>query len=93
MDDFRHHVAARIVIVEVPSAGSPEPPHRTKPPPYKRGAPTHWRPQTRPPNRKAAGLERMLREFQRQDEIVRDAMRPNAALMQQWLSGRVLIAR
>jgi hypothetical protein len=69
----------------VPAAGSPKTAREVKPR-YPRQTPHQpWRPATKPPNRKAEGLRRLLREFQRQDEIVKAMMTPSPDLMRAWL--------
>jgi len=82
--DFRHHRANRegpiVVIVPVPVGGSPEPQRSAKPLPYPRQGREPWRPQTKPPNRKAEVWRRFLDGIRRQDEAARAMHRPNAAL-------------
>ena len=46
-----------------------------------------WRPQRAiPTNRKAAALKQLLDYFQRQDQAVRELMRPDAALFKAWFN-------
>jgi hypothetical protein len=73
------HRAVQIVFVEVPSAGSPKSLREVKPLPFQRNPPTHWRPQRTIPS-KAAASKRLLDNFLRQDQIVREFMRPDAAM-------------
>jgi hypothetical protein len=90
MDSYRHHVATRpvVVFVPVPCGGSPEPLRRKPPPAYKRNQWSPWRPQRSiPTNRKAAArrMIELLRELDRRAEDARQMLRPNAALLKQWL--------
>jgi hypothetical protein len=74
--DHRHHRASRdvqVIIVEVPSAGSPAPLHRGKPPTYKRNQWSPWRPQTRPPS-KAEATKRLFDAINRNDQAAREYM-------------------
>jgi hypothetical protein len=90
MSDARHHHASRdvaVVFVEVPVGGSPKEANRQPPPRYPRNSRQPWRPRTKPPNRKAEGLRRLFGEFERQDRIVREMMKPDAAMLKAWMSG------
>ena len=91
MEGHHHHAQrdVQIVFVEVPSAGSNKTLREVKPLPFQRNHPSHWRPATRPPNRKAEGFRRMLDSFERQDRVVREFMQPNGALLKQWFASRV----
>lgn len=75
-----HAPATIVVLVPVPSAGSPEPARSAKPGPYPRQDRTPWRPATRPPNR-GEKLARFLDAIRRSDEAARQMLRPNAALL------------
>jgi hypothetical protein len=72
--DARHHIATRVVFVEVPAAGSPAPLNQSKPRPFKRNQWSPWRPQTRPPNRKAEAVKRLLRGIAENDQAAREFM-------------------
>jgi hypothetical protein len=78
MSDIGQRV--QVVLVPVPiEAGSPKVARDMKPGPYPQQRREHWQPRTSPPvNRKAEGLQRLLDEFQRQDRVVREMMRPGA---------------
>jgi hypothetical protein len=83
--DHRHHRASRdvpVIFVEVPVGGSPAPLHRGKPPRYPSAQRQLWRPADKPPR-----LRRLLEEFRRQDEIVREMMTPSPAGLRAWLRG------
>jgi hypothetical protein len=90
MDSYRHHVATRpvVVFVPVPCGGSPETWRRQPPPAYPVNQRSPWRPATRPPHRlsKAEALKRLLDEFRRQDQIVREMMTPRPDLLRAWLA-------
>ncbi len=94
MADARHHHAVRVIYVEVPVAGSPEPLRRSPPPAYSRNPPTHWRPQRTIPSRPApaksqAGLRRLvdiMRDLDRREALARRMLTPNAAILKAWLS-------
>jgi hypothetical protein len=83
VENFRHHRASRdvqVIIVPVPCGGSPAPTRRGKPGPYPRQERSYWRPADKPPRlSKAEALKRLLDEFRRQDEIVREMMTPSLA--------------
>jgi len=87
--DHRHHRASRdvqVIIIPVPAAGSPAPLHRSEPGPYPRQERGYWRPADKPPRlSKAEALKRLLNEFRRQDEAVREMMRPSPAGLKAWL--------
>lgn len=77
-EPFRHHRASReIIFVPVPCGGSPEPHRQAKPPRYPANPRSPWRPQRAIPSQgKAEALKRLLREFQRQDDVARDMLTP-----------------
>jgi hypothetical protein len=87
--DYRHHRASRevqVIIVPVPCGGSPEPLRRQPPPAYPVNRRQPWRPADKPPRlSKAEALKRLLDEFKRQDEIVREMMTPSPAGLKAWL--------
>lgn len=87
--DHRHHRATRdvqVIIVPVPVGGSPAPLHRGKPPRCPSTQRQPWRPADKPPRlSKAEALKRLLEEFKRQDEIVREMMTPSSAGLKAWL--------
>jgi hypothetical protein len=79
MSEARHHHAHReIIIVPVPCGGSPETIRQTKPGRYPRNQREPW---NGPPRRisKAESLARFLDNIRRQDQVVREMMRPDAA--------------
>jgi hypothetical protein len=81
----RHHAhAPGQVIVFV--GGSPEPLRRGKPAPYPVQHREAWRPRTKPPNRKAEALIRLLDGIRRNDEIARAMLTPRADLVRKWLA-------
>jgi hypothetical protein len=83
MDSYHHHVATRPVILVI---GSPAPLNRAKPPRYPSTQRQPWRPADKPPRlSKAEALKRLLDEFRRQDEIVREMMTPSPAGLRAWL--------
>jgi hypothetical protein len=90
--NFRHHRASRdgpvVVLVPIPVGGSPESIRQTKPRYPRQDRPPPWRPQRAIPTKrgKAAALQRLIDYFQRQDEIVREFMRPDAAMLKSWLA-------
>ncbi|HEY1864414.1 MAG TPA: hypothetical protein VGG77_12175 [Roseiarcus sp.] len=88
MSDSRHHLAVRVVFVEVPQAGSPQPLKWAKPPAYPHQHREVWRPRTKPPS-KAESLRRLLDYFNRQDQIVREMTKPNGALA--WRGGLMVV--
>jgi hypothetical protein len=72
----------QVVIVEVPSAGSPEPQRSNRPPAYPRNSREPWRPRTTPPmSRKAKALKNLVEAIAQQDEVVRSMMKPDLALL------------
>lgn len=73
MNDTRQ---VQVVIVEVPSAGTPEPQRSTKPGPYKRNSHEAWRPATRPPS-KAERLGRFLDSINQQEAELRKMLTPS----------------
>jgi hypothetical protein len=85
--DGRHHVATRreIIFIEVPTAGSPENARPVRPRQYRRNQLEPWRPALDIPRRlsKAERQARFLDAIRRQDEIVREHMQPDAALLRQ----------
>ena len=86
MTDFRRHVATRVIVVPVPyEVGTVKETHRVKPPAYRHGQREAWRPATRPPN-KAERIARWLDQMKRQEEIVREFMKPDATLLKAWLT-------
>ena len=92
MSDFRHHHASRdvqIVLVPVPVAGTVKETHRVKPGSYPRNRREAWRPATRPPN-KAERVARWLDQWKRQEEAIREMLRPDANLLKAWRSGMVV---
>ena len=95
MLDARHHHAhaPAVIVVPVPimvpyEIGSNKVLRQIKPPSYPSDRREAWRPARAIPGRrgKAAALQRFLDYMQRQDEIVREFMRPDAAAMQAWLN-------
>jgi hypothetical protein len=86
---YPHHVAhPAVIFVEVPVGGSPTPLHRGKPPRYPSTQRQPWRPADKPPRlSKAERLRRLLDEFRRQEEIVREMMTPSPAGLRAWLRG------
>jgi hypothetical protein len=88
-ENFRHHVATRreIIIVPVPyEIGTVKHTRTVHPPAYRHGQHQPWRPATRPPN-KAQRVARWLDQCKRQEEIVREFMKPDASLLKAWLGG------
>lgn len=90
MPNARHHHASRdgpvVVLVPIPVGGSPKSVREMKPNYPRQERLPHWRPATRPPS-KAERLARFLDTMRRQDEIVREFMKPDAALLKAWLAG------
>jgi hypothetical protein len=87
-DAYRHHHASREIIL-VPVAyevGTPRETHRVKPGRYPRDRREAWRPATRPPS-KAERVARWLDQWKRQEEAIRELLKPNAALLAEWRSG------
>jgi hypothetical protein len=83
MDSYHHHVATRPVVLVI---GSPAPLNRAKPPRYPSTQRQPWRPADKPPRlSKAEALKRLLDEFRRQDQIVREMMTPSPAGLRAWL--------
>ena len=72
------------LLVPVPVAGTVKETHRTKPPAYRHSQREPWRPATRPPN-KAERVARWLDQCRRQEEIIREFMKPDAAGLRSWL--------
>jgi hypothetical protein len=91
MSDYRRHTASRDVqIVLVPyEVGTPRETHRVKPGKYPRDRREPWRPATRPPN-KAERVVRFLDQCKRQEEAIREMLRPDANLLKAWRSGMVV---
>jgi hypothetical protein len=85
-DSYRRHVATRreIVFIEVPVAG-PAFGRQPKPARYPSQQRQPWRPATRPPS-KAERLVRWLDQCRRQEEAVREMLRPDAAGLAEWVS-------
>jgi hypothetical protein len=65
----------QVIFVEVPTGGSPETLRTVKPGKYPLQRREAWRPATRPPSKAAASV-RLLDSFMRQDQIVREMLRP-----------------
>ena len=87
MSEDRHRHANRdiiIVPVPVPVAGA-DWRKQIKPPNYPQQQRQHWNPRTTPPS-KAVASKRLLDAIVRQDQIVREFMRPDAAMIKAWLS-------
>jgi hypothetical protein len=72
-ENYRHH-KAQIIFIPV-EAGSPKEAHRQRPAPYQRNVLEPWKPRTRPPS-KAERLARFIDAMRRQDQMVREMMRP-----------------
>ena len=70
----RHPRDVQIVLVPVPTAGA-DWRKEIKPPHYPQQQRQHWRPANRPPSKAAASV-RLLDSFMRQDQIVREMLRP-----------------
>jgi hypothetical protein len=87
-DHYRHHHASReIILVPVPyEVGTPRETHRVHPPRYPHDRREPWRPATRPPS-KAERVARWLDQWKRQEEIIREFMKPDARLLAEWLGG------
>lgn len=90
-EQFRHHRASRdvqVVLVPIPVAGTIRETHRVKPGRYPHDQRQPWRPATRPPRpNKAQRVARWLDQCRRQEEIVREFMKPDARLLKAWLGG------
>jgi hypothetical protein len=85
----RHHRASReIIIVPVPyEIGSPKHGREVKPARYPSNQHQPWRPATFPPRpTKAQRMSEFMRRVQKQSEEVREMLRPDAALLREWLS-------
>ena len=81
--------------VETPAAGSPKVAREVKPGPYPSSPREAWRPARAIPGRKgkAEALRQFLDAWRRQEEALREIMRPDAAAMLAWLGrGGVLAA-
>jgi hypothetical protein len=78
----RHHRASReIIIVPVPyEIGSPKHGREVKPRNYPHQRREAWRPATRPPS-KAERIARWLDGVRRQEEAVREMLKPDLALL------------
>jgi hypothetical protein len=87
-EQFRHHTASRDVrIVLVPyEIGTGRETNRVKPGKYPHERREAWRPATRPPN-KAERIVRWLDQCRRQEEAIREFMKPDANLLKAWLGG------
>ena len=89
MSDARHHHASReIIIVPVPvpyEIGSPKVAREVKPRYPRQDRLPPWRPRTKPPS-KAERIGRWLDAWRRQEEALREIMRPDAASLKAWLS-------
>ena len=90
-EHFRHHRASReIIFVPVPfESGSPKSARDIKPGKYPAQRREHW---NGPPRRESKGdaLVRFLDQCRRQEESVREMLRPRADLFYEWLTaGRV----
>jgi hypothetical protein len=91
---YRHHRASQEIVI-VPIAipvpyeiGSNKVLREVKPGPYKHAQREAWRPQRDIPPRpgKAARLKNWLDAIARQEEAIREFMKPDAALRQAWLA-------
>ena len=97
-ENYRHHTATRdrVQVVFVPiEIGSPKQATHPKPPAYpQRGGRDAWRPATLPPRRLTKGetVRNLLDEFARQDEVVREMMRPNPQAFLARYGGRGQVA-
>jgi hypothetical protein len=74
-ENYRHHHAVKVIIIPVPSAGSPAPLRPAKPIYPKRDSPTHWRRQRAIPS-KAAATANLLRQIAQNEASARSMMRP-----------------
>jgi hypothetical protein len=61
--------------------------HRAKPPAYRHGQHQPWRPQRDIPPTKAERIVRWLDQCKRQEEAIREFMKPDANLLKAWLGG------
>jgi hypothetical protein len=92
-DDYRHHRAhaPAVIIVPVPvpmEIGSNRVLREVKPPKYPHNSREHWRPAQHPPRlTKPQRLAKWLDGWAQQDQVIREYMRPDAALLRAWLSG------
>ena len=88
-DDRRHHVATRreIIFVPIPVAGTVRETHRAKPPEYPARASINLGDQR--PDRQARrnGSFAGSIKCRRQEEAVREFMKPDANLLKAWLGG------
>jgi hypothetical protein len=83
MTDYSHHRASRdvqVVLVPIPVAGTIRETHRAEPPRYPYDRREAWRPATRPPT-KAQRVGRWLDQLRRQEEAVREMLKPDLALL------------
>jgi hypothetical protein len=81
----RHHRASReIILVPVPVAG-PAFGRQPKPGRYPSNPREAWRPATKPPT-KAERVKRFLDGVRRQEEAIRELLRPDAAGLAEWVS-------
>jgi hypothetical protein len=82
MSEARHHkaVCREIIFVEVPVCGSPKNSREVKPARYPHQQREPWRPATRPPS-KAEKLARLIDAMRKQDQMVREMMRRDLALL------------
>ena len=89
MSDCRRHVATRreIIFVPVPVAGTVKNTRFVHPPAYRHGQREGWRPQRAIPANKAQRIVRWLDQVRRQEETVREFMKPDATLLKAWLGG------
>jgi hypothetical protein len=81
--DGRHHRASRdvqIILVPVPVAGTVKNTRYVHPPHYPRQGRSPWRPRTKPPT-KAERVARFLDQCRRQEESVREMLKPDLALL------------
>jgi hypothetical protein len=90
MTDFRHHRASRdvqVVLVPVPVAG-PAFGRQPKPGRYPSNRREAWKPQRDIPAKpnKAERMKRFLDGVRRQEEAIREMLRPDARLLAQWVS-------
>lgn len=87
-EDYRHHVATRIVVIPVPyEIGSPKVVRPIKPSYPQQDRLPAWKPARHPPRRvgKAEALRQFLDRWARQEEALREFMKPNAAMLRAWL--------
>jgi hypothetical protein len=76
----------QILVVEVPSAGSPKVARDVKPPRYPQQRREHW---TGPPRRlsKGAAVMEFQRRINQQDALVRQLLKPDPSALKAWLHG------